>query len=145
MAFFGFPSVEALATAVYSKPLGKSEIAAFAIETAGFAERGDAVACELYEAGARELAEQIAAVVRQTGLQGCFPVGLIGSAYKAGPVFVEPLTRAIHAFAPEAAVAVVELAPVGGSLLLAARACGAEGVLAGIDLAALIDAVRVAG
>jgi glucosamine kinase len=138
--FFDAGSVEALATLVYSKPLTKSEIAAFAIETAGLAEHGDEVARTLYEAGARELAQQIAAVIRQTGLDGEFPVGLIGSAYKAGPVFVEPLTQAIHALAPRARVAVVEMAPVGGSLLLAARACGAEQALARLDLAGLIDA-----
>jgi glucosamine kinase len=138
VAFFERPSVEALASAVYSDPLSKSDIAAFAIETARVAERGDAVAQELYAAGARELAEQIAAVVRQTGLEGEFPVGLIGSAYRAGAVFVEPLTRAIHEFAPAAAVSVVELAPVGGSLLLAARACGVEQRLAELDLARLI-------
>jgi N-acetylglucosamine kinase-like BadF-type ATPase len=137
-AFFQMGSIEALAAHVYAKPLTKSEIAAFAIQTAQLAERGDAVACQLYEAGARELARQIAAVVRNTGLQGKFPVGLIGSAYKAGAVFVAPLTRAIHEFAPHAQVAVVELAPVAGSLLLAARACGAERVLAALDLGALV-------
>ncbi|MGH2855785.1 MAG: BadF/BadG/BcrA/BcrD ATPase family protein [Solirubrobacteraceae bacterium] len=137
--FFKAPSVEALAVSVYSKPRTKSEIAAFAIETASLAERGDAVAAELYERGAAELAQQIAAVIDQTGLQGDFPVGLIGSAYKAGAVFVDPLTQAIHALAPQARVAVVEMAPVGGSLLLAARACGAEDALAGTDLARFID------
>jgi N-acetylglucosamine kinase-like BadF-type ATPase len=139
IAFFDAPSVEALAAMVYSKPLAKSEIAAFAIETAGLAERGDAVARELYERGARELAEQVTAVIRRTGLLGAFPVGLIGSAFKAGRVFVEPLTAAIHALAPEARVAVVEMAPVGGSLLLAARACGAEQALAELDLGGLLD------
>ena len=137
--FFGVSSVEVLATLVYSAPLTKSEIAAFAIVTAQLAERGDAVARELYERGAAELAQQIAAVIECTGLRGAFPVGLIGSAYKAGAVFVEPLTRAIHALAPEAEVAVVEMAPVGGSLLLAAHACGAEAALEGIDLAGLIE------
>ncbi len=78
-------------------------------------------------AGRAELAQQIAAVIHQTGLQGDFPVGLIGSACKAGAVFVDPLTRAIHATAPEAQVAVVEMTPVGGSLLLAARAGGGGG------------------
>jgi glucosamine kinase len=138
VAFFDAPSVEALAAAVYSKPLTKSEIAAFAIETATLAERGDAVARELYQDGAHELAQQIAAVIHQTGLEGEFPVGLIGSAYKAGAVFLDPLTRAIHVHAPAAAVAVVEMAPVGGSLLLAARACGAERALAELDLARLV-------
>ena len=138
--FFEVTSVEELAAKVYSKPLTKGEIAAFAIETATLAERGDAVAQELYERGAAELACQIAAVIDQAGLEGKFPVGLIGSAYKAGAVFVDPLTQAIHAVAPRARVAVVEMAPVGGSLLLAARACGAEAALAELDLADLIAA-----
>ncbi len=137
--FFGARSVEALAALVYSKPLTKSEIAAFATETARLAERGDEVARALYEAGARELAEQIAAVIRHTGLDGEFPVGLIGSSYKAGAVFVQPLTQAIQMLAPQARVSVVEMAPVGGSLLLAARACGAERALAQLELTALID------
>jgi glucosamine kinase len=143
MAFFGVPSVEAVAQSVYSKPLSKGEIAAFAIETAKLAEGGDVVACELYERGARELAEQIAAVIHQTGLaDGAgdeFPVGLIGSAYKAGPVFLAPLTRAIHETAPGARVGTVEMDPVGGSLLLAVRACGLGEAIAPDRLPALID------
>jgi glucosamine kinase len=147
-AFFGEPSVEAVAQSVYREPLTKDQIAAFAIETAKLAEQGDAVARELYERGARELAEQITAVIRHTGLgEGPpenggppeFPVGLIGSAYKAGAVFVEPLTRAIHDYAPGARVGTVEMAPVGGSLLLAARACGRDDDLPAGALAALID------
>ncbi len=169
LAFFGEPSVEAVAARVYSKPLTKGEIAAFAVETSRLAEQGDAVARELYERGAAELGEQIAAVIRQTGLDGGsaggaqaggqgapqtggvqaggaqaggppdFPVGLIGSAFKAGPVFVEPLTRAIHAYAPRARVRTVDMAPVGGSLLLAARACGNGEAIAATELSKLID------
>ena len=138
-AFFGEPSIEAVAARVYSKPLTKGEIAKLAIETARLAEQGDAVACELYERGARELGEQIAAVIRQTALQGEFPVGLIGSAFKAGAVFVEPLTRAIHASAPDARVGPVELEPVGGSLLLAAKVCGDGEAIAAAELASLIE------
>jgi glucosamine kinase len=142
-AFFEQPSVEAVAARVYSKPLTKGEIAAFGIETAKLAEQGDAVARGLYERGAGELAQQIAAVIGQTGLQGEFPVGLIGSAFKAGPVFVGPLTRAIHECAPHARVQTVEMAPVGGSLVLAARACGRERDVAAGELERLIeDAVR---
>jgi N-acetylglucosamine kinase-like BadF-type ATPase len=146
-AFFGEPTVEAVAQCVYAKPLTKGEIAAFAIETAKLAEQGDAVARELYEWGARELGQQIAEVIRQTGLAQApaggppagFPVGLIGSAFKAGRVYVEPLARVIHECAPGARVACVEMAPVGGSLLLAARACGAEQALDAAELATLID------
>jgi len=51
-------------------------------------------------------------------------VGLIGSAFQGGRVFVQPLSETIHACAPNARVETVEMAPVGGSLLLAARMCG---------------------
>jgi glucosamine kinase len=150
-AFFGVASIEAVAAAVYSKPLSKGEIAAFGIETARLAEQGDVVACRLYERGARELGEQVTAVIEQTGLGDPdasgrpreFPVGLIGSAYKAGPVFLGPLTRAIHERAPGARVSAVEMAPVGGSLLLAARACGRSDAVSSPELTRLLDeAVR---
>jgi glucosamine kinase len=118
--FFGVDTIEQLATGVYSKPLAKGEIAAFAVETARVAHAGDAVARALYERAAIELGRQITAVIEQTGLAGEFPVGLIGSAFKAGPLFVEPLTEVVRRAAPQARVAVVEMAPVGGCLLLAA-------------------------
>jgi glucosamine kinase len=124
--FFEVSSVEALATLVYSKPLTKGEIAAFAIETARVAHAGDEVARGLYERAASKLGRQVGAVIVQTGLVGAFPVGLIGSAFKAGALFVAPLAAAVHELAPQATVAVVEMAPVGGCLLLAARVAGCE-------------------
>ena len=123
--FFETDSVEALASRVYSQPLTKRDIASFAIEAARVAEEGDAIARGLFEAGARELAGQISAVIAQTGLaDSAFPVGLIGSVFKTGALYIEPLAAAIHESAPRAAVAPVEAPPAGGSLLLAARACG---------------------
>jgi N-acetylglucosamine kinase-like BadF-type ATPase len=139
LSFFGVQSLEALATLVYSKPLTKSEIAAFAIETASLAEQGDRVARELYELGASELGKQVAAVLGQTGLAGEFQVGLIGSAFKAGEVFVGPLRSAIRQLAPQASIDVVGMSPVGGALMLALRACGAEGAIGQDQIAALID------
>jgi N-acetylglucosamine kinase-like BadF-type ATPase len=140
LVFFGATTLEELAPRFYdARMMTKGRIAGFAVRVAQAALAGDAVARELYERGARELAGQIAAVIHETGLQGPFPVGLIGGAFRAGPVYVDPLTVAIHAEAPEAQVAVVEMAPVGGALLLAARACGTEAALAEIDLARLID------
>jgi glucosamine kinase len=163
--FFGVATVEALASHVYSKPLTKGEIASFAIETAKLADQGDAVARELFERGARELGVQIAAVIRQTGLDRLpaaaaspsaspsasgsaggsaseehhpFPVGLIGSAFKAGPIFLDPLTSEIHDLAPGAQVSKVEMAPVGGSLLLAAQACGSACSLSAEQLRPLL-------
>jgi glucosamine kinase len=127
--FFAVESVEAVAALVYSKPLTKGEIAAFAPNTAQVAHRGDTVARGLYERAAGELGHQIAVVIRHTGLHDPgraegFPVGLIGSGFKAGPLFVDPLISIVREAAPRARVSVVDMAPVGGSLLLAAYACG---------------------
>jgi glucosamine kinase len=145
--FFAVPSVEALVARIYSDPLSKGEIAAFASETARLAAHGDTVARELYERGARALGGQIVAVIRRTGLSSAsaaapnpFPVGLIGSAFKAGAVFVDPLAATVLESAPDALVSVVEMSPVGGSLLLAARACGRGGEVDPARLSQLIDA-----
>jgi hypothetical protein len=105
------------------------------------AHAGDAVACGLYQHAATELGRQITAVIEQTGLAGDFPVGLIGSAFKAGALFVEPLTNVVHRVAPQARVGVVEMAPVGGCLLLAARAGGGETSIDSTTLKPLLDAV----
>jgi N-acetylglucosamine kinase-like BadF-type ATPase len=137
--YFGTSSVEALASLVYAKPLTKGEIAAFATETCRIAQEGDGLALEIYARAAAELSSQIRSVVSQTQLSGAFPVGLIGSAFKAGDLFVDPLARRVQETAPQAAISVVEMAPVGGSLLLAARASGRGGALAGLDLSGLIE------
>jgi len=137
--FFSSPSIEALAASVYTTPLTKGEVAAFAVETSRLAAAGDEVARELFTRGAGLLARQVLAVIAHTGLSGGFPIGLIGSAFRAGEVFVSPLARAIHEVAPEAEIAPVQMAPVGGSLLLAARACGCEDRLSVRELAQLID------
>lgn len=68
-----------------------------------------------------------------------FPLGLIGSVFKAGDLFVEPLAAAVHAAAPGAQLAVVEMAAVGGSLQLALRACGCIEELTAVQLHDLLD------
>jgi glucosamine kinase len=143
--FFGAPSVEAVASLVYSKPLSKSEIAAFTVETCRLAEQGDAVARELYRRGAEQLAAQVCVVARETGLAQAdsFPLGLIGSVFKAGPLFAEPLAAAVRESAPGAQVAIVEMAPVGGSLQLALRACGCGEALGAGELRRLLDGALV--
>jgi N-acetylglucosamine kinase-like BadF-type ATPase len=126
--FFGVPSVESLASLVYSKPLTKSEIAAFAVQSGKIADAGDEVAREIYERGARELGQQVAAVVDRTGLAGQeFPLGLIGSVFHSGEVFTEPLRRQVAKAAPGARISGTAAPPVAGSVLLAARLAGRSG------------------
>ncbi len=140
LRFFEVKDFQGLVSLVYGKPLRKSEIAAFAVETARLAAAGDEVARRLYERGAGELAAQAIAVIENTGLRGSFPVGLIGSAFKAGEVFVSPLAAAIGEAAPEAQVTTVEVAPVIGSLMLALCACEAVDALGAADLEGMLEA-----
>jgi glucosamine kinase len=137
--FFGRDTVEAVASLVYSKPLTKGEIAAFGIPAAEVAELGDPVALELFERGATLLGGQIATVVARTGLEGVFPIGLIGSAYKAGEIYLAPLRRRVARDAPQAQMSLVEIPPVGGSLLLAAVGCGRRDHIEPDELTGLLD------
>jgi len=123
--FFQVPSIEALASLVYSKPLTKSEIAAFAVRSGKVADGGDEVAREIYERGARELGRQVAAVVDRTGLAGEeFPLGLIGSVFHSGEVVTGPFGREVARIAPGARISGTDAPPVAGSLLLAAQVAG---------------------
>jgi glucosamine kinase len=138
--FFSVDSVEALVSLVYGKPLSKSEIAAFAVRAAADAEQGDAVAAAIYAQGAAELGAQVGAVISHAGLEGAFPVGLVGSAFKAGAVFVSPLSEEIASLVPQAQMRVVDLAPVAGALMLAIEVAGAREQLDLVDLGSLIAA-----
>lgn len=139
LEFYGVDGVQELIALVYGKPLHKSEIAAFGAQTAKLARGGDEVACAIYRHATEQLAAQIGAVVEHSGLQGEFPVGLIGSAFKAGSVFVEPLEQRIRQVAPKAQISVVEIAPVAGALMLAARASGVQESLHADSLGALVQ------
>ena len=65
-------------------------------------------------------------VIRRVELPERFPVALVGSTFKAGPLLVEPLTAGVHAVAPGAELQRPDIPPVGGALWLAARAAGLE-------------------
>src|SRR5207248_2580276 len=85
---------DVVAAMAYTKPLTKAQIASFASRTAALADGGDAVARELFLRAGRDLGTQIAVVIGQTGLAAAgdaFPVGLIGSVFRAGPLIVDPL------------------------------------------------------
>jgi N-acetylglucosamine kinase-like BadF-type ATPase len=143
-SYFDCPTIEAVASLVYSKPLTKAEISAFAVQSARTAEGGDEVAVELFVRGARLLGDQVAAVIAQTGLEGSFPIGLIGSTYKAGEIYLAPLRERIGQAAPSAQISQVEMPPAGGSLLLAAVVCGMRGQLEPDELSGLLAAALAA-
>jgi N-acetylglucosamine kinase-like BadF-type ATPase len=123
---------------VYQR-LQKADIAAFAVHVAEVAGTGDPVAVEILGDAGRLLAEQIVTVIRRVRLPDEFPVALVGSSYKAGPLMLDPLVADVLAVAPGAHIQRPEIPPVGGSLWLAARAAGLEGTLDPARLAAALE------
>lgn len=104
--------------------LDKSGVAAIAIEVEKAAREGDLVAQAIYERAGTLLAEQVNTVIRRTGLTGAFPLGLVGSSWKAGELLLDPFERSVRTVAPEAVLAVPDMPPAGGSLIVAAMAAG---------------------
>jgi N-acetylglucosamine kinase-like BadF-type ATPase len=125
-AHFDVRPIERLATEIYARPVDHAEIAAFGALVADAADAGDAVARAILHDAGRELARRALAVIENTGLEGGFDVGLVGSNWKAGRAMIDPFAEMIGERAPQARVAPADLEAVGGSLLLAARVGGVE-------------------
>jgi N-acetylglucosamine kinase-like BadF-type ATPase len=86
------------------------------------AEEGDAVAAEIVEISARELALNVNAVIKQLKFQDQnFDLVLIGSTFKAGEQYISPFRRSVQSYAPGANFIQLTLPPVIGSVLLAAE------------------------
>ena len=126
--YFSLTAIEQMQEVFYSKPFTKGEVAAFTREVAMQARDGDAVARSLFARAASDLAQQVRAPVRELGLGAGgeeFLVAMIGSVFARGTLLREAFEPAVREFAPTASLVLPELAPVGGSLLLAVRAEGA--------------------
>jgi N-acetylglucosamine kinase-like BadF-type ATPase len=139
---YGMADVAELHEIAYQR-LQKSDIAAFAVHVAEVAGAGDPVSIEILGEAGTLLAEQIVTVIRRVRLPDEFPVALVGSSYKAGPLMLDPLVAHVRAAAPGAHVQRPEIPPVGGSLWLAARAAGLEADLDPARLASALDAIEV--
>jgi glucosamine kinase len=125
---YSLAAIEDLPALFYGKPLTKAEVARFATEVAEAAAAGDEVALALFERAGRDLANQVHAVVSNTGLgPEPFVVALIGSVFKAGRLIRDSFEDSVRELAPKARFEVPDLPPVAGSLLLALKSVGAWG------------------
>ena len=113
LEFFRSPSVEALAASVYTTPLTKGEVAAFAVETSRLAHEGDVVARRTLRPRRRPARRADSRGRHQHRTQRRVSRRTDRKRFRAGEVFVTPLTDAIHEVAPDARVFSVEMAPVG--------------------------------
>jgi len=86
---------------------------------------GDPVAREVIAWSAHELGESACAVIRQLGIEReDFEIVMAGSVFDGGDIYIEPLHRTIHGFAPKARLVKLEAPPVVGGVILAMQKAG---------------------
>lgn len=123
MQTFGAPDLTTLieGIALEKYPLS-AELARLVFEVAY---QGDKVAREVIRWTAQELGETTKAVIRQVNLQEeVFEVVLIGSVFKGGTMFTEPLIQTVREFAPLAIFHTLQTPPVIGAVLLGMEKAG---------------------
>jgi N-acetylglucosamine kinase-like BadF-type ATPase len=99
-----------------------ASLAPLVIETA---HKGDTVALEIIQRAAESLSSLCVGVARQLDLIGQeVDVVLIGSVFKAGRIFIDPLNKYIHAEMPLATLNRLDCPPVVGGVLLAMKEAG---------------------
>ncbi|MEO8288368.1 MAG: BadF/BadG/BcrA/BcrD ATPase family protein [Chloroflexota bacterium] len=91
------------------------------------ARAGDAVAREVIDWSGRELGDLAVGVIRQLGFERtAFDVVLIGSLFKGGEMFTQPMRETILAVAPFARFKRLEAPPVIGAVLLGMEQSGLD-------------------
>lgn len=111
---------------IYAQGLSRSQVAGMALLVIEAAQEGDALALDLIQLGAQDLAECVLATARRLGLDappGC-EVALVGGLLAAGEIIQKPLREAIYARLPDCKVTLAELPPVLGACILALQSLG---------------------
>ena len=144
LEFYGLQHIEDIKPVIY-RDFDKAHISAFAREVQEAADEGDEVAAGIYRQAAVALAEQISAVYAALDFGEPAEVTLIGSNFRAGEVFMGPLREHLRHVTGGRDFAAPKLPAVGGSLWLAARAAGAEGIVNPRDLAAALRGADAQG
>lgn len=120
-----------LVAAVYDHPLNKHELARLAVDVVCQAELGDAVACQLVEQSARDLAEMVRAVLQKLRLPNPVEVAGAGGLFCHCSLLRESLSQhLLHLGIPLGNLCTVNQ-PAQGALRLAIQACGDSTDLAG--------------
>lgn len=120
--YFRASTTDNLLGAIYAPQIDNSRIAGFAKYVVETAKEGDKIALELIENAGRELGSAATAVIRNLGLErATFPVGCVGSVFKAGEILTKPMLSAIHAVAPKAFLVNPEMSPSQAAALMAMK------------------------
>lgn len=120
--YFRASTTDNLLGAIYAPQIDNSRIAGFAKFVVETAKDGDKIALELIDNAGLELGSAATAVIRKLGLQRTkFPVGCVGSVFKAGEILTKPMLSAIHAVASKAYLVNPEMPPSQAAALMAIK------------------------
>ena len=118
--YFRASNVENLIGAIYAPKMDNSRIAGFAKHVVATALEGDKIARDIITDAGRELGTAVVAVVRKLKLQkSSFPIGRVGSVFKAGKLLTDPMNELILAVAPKASLADPQIPPSHAAALMA--------------------------
>jgi glucosamine kinase len=116
--------------AIYDRGLQRHTIAGLAGVVQRAMEAGDAVAGEILDRAATELAAAAASVVTRLGMRGdVFPTILAGGMFKGIPSLVTSVTTRLAEVAPRSEILRLEVEPANGAITLALAAARGEVVI----------------
>lgn len=120
--YFRASTPENLIGAIYAPQIDNSRIAGFARLVVEAASEGDKIALEIINNAAHELGSAASAVIAKLGLKKTkFPVGCVGSVFKAGEILTKPMLSAINAIASKAYLVNPEMPPSQAAALMAMK------------------------
>jgi N-acetylglucosamine kinase len=123
LAHFGVPDAAGLVQVVYNREVPRANVATLGPIVAKAREGGDAVAADILDGAADELALAARSVVIRLSMRGdAFPVILAGGMFKVVPWLVDALRQRLIEIAPQASVRRLEAEPALGAVQLALQA-----------------------
>ncbi len=118
--YFRASSPENLLIAIYAPQMDNKRIAGFARLVAETARTGDKVAADILSEAGTELGSAVSAVIEKLSLKRKkFPIGLVGSIFRAGSLITDSLIQTVHQIAPKAHLAEPLLQPASAAAKMA--------------------------
>lgn len=118
--YFRASNVDNLIGAIYAPQMDNSRIAGFSRMVTEAAQDGDKIALEILEDAGRELGNAAVAVIKRLKLEkSSFPVGCVGSVFKAGELLTGSMKKTIAAVAPKAHLEPPKMPPSHAAAMMA--------------------------
>jgi N-acetylglucosamine kinase-like BadF-type ATPase len=118
--YFRAGRLEDLSVAIYAPQVDNARIAGFAKFVVQAAGENDEVAMEVIADAGRELGLAATAVINKLKMKNRkFPIGKVGSIFKAGELIAKPLLEKVHELAPKAFISETQKSPALAAAIMA--------------------------